>query len=184
MRIVQVACSDNIHCSRKSIGAKLVFKVGEDALPGFRMIERHYFKDQLIKSFDFTLGFCMSVCDMSSRYRIQPHDFTGQTPLTNGRSCIPCRPQQRTLETPCELLPCSRRSPSTSVSFCDSLRVSPRIDNPFDTRSNADALLPFFLLSCFYRRYLLFRKRSSDHVSIQCLLTSFLVVGQFDCRPR
>jgi hypothetical protein len=70
MLIVQIACSHSIHCSRKSIGAKLVFKVGEDPLPGFRMIERHYFKDQLIKSFDFTLGFCMSVCDLSSQYRI------------------------------------------------------------------------------------------------------------------
>ena len=70
-----VSCSSNNCCSRKSIGAKLVFKVGEDPLPGFRMIERHYFKDQLIKSFDFTLGFCMSVwrapfpppCSSSSR---------------------------------------------------------------------------------------------------------------------
>ena len=50
---------NHVRLSRKSIGAKLVFKVGEDPLPGFRMIERHYFKDQLIKSFDFTLGFCM-----------------------------------------------------------------------------------------------------------------------------
>jgi hypothetical protein len=28
-------------------------------VPSFRMIERHYFKNKLLKSFDFTLGFCM-----------------------------------------------------------------------------------------------------------------------------
>jgi hypothetical protein len=61
LRFVAFPCVLDIRLSRKSIGAKLVFKVGEEPLPGFRMIERHYFKDQLIKSFDFTLGFCMFV---------------------------------------------------------------------------------------------------------------------------
>ena len=28
-------------------------------LPEFRMIERHYFQDQLVKSYDFTFGFCI-----------------------------------------------------------------------------------------------------------------------------
>ena len=28
-------------------------------VPSFRMIERHYFKNKLLKCFDFTLGFCM-----------------------------------------------------------------------------------------------------------------------------
>ena len=28
-------------------------------VPSFRMIERHYFRNKLLKSFDFTLGFCM-----------------------------------------------------------------------------------------------------------------------------
>jgi hypothetical protein len=43
----------------KTVGAKLVFAVGQQPLPNFRMIERHYFKDRLIKSFDFTFGFCI-----------------------------------------------------------------------------------------------------------------------------
>lgn len=41
------------------IQTTLVFSVGNIALNGFRMIERHYFRDRLIKSFDFTFGFCI-----------------------------------------------------------------------------------------------------------------------------
>jgi hypothetical protein len=43
----------------KTIGTSLVFSVGKNEVPSFRMIERHYFRDKLLKSFDFTLGFCM-----------------------------------------------------------------------------------------------------------------------------
>ena len=43
----------------ESVGAKLIFAVGPTPVPNFRMIERHYFRDKLIKSFDFTFGFCM-----------------------------------------------------------------------------------------------------------------------------
>ena len=68
LHFVACPCTLSIRPSRKSIGAKLVFKVGEDPLPGFRMIERHYFKDQLIKSFDFTLGFCMFVVIHAQRH--------------------------------------------------------------------------------------------------------------------
>jgi len=52
----------NFHKSfldHKTIGAKLVFAVGQQPLPNFRMIERHYFMNRLIKSFDFTFGFCI-----------------------------------------------------------------------------------------------------------------------------
>mmetsp|Transcript_13767 Transcript_13767/g.28969 ORF Transcript_13767/g.28969 Transcript_13767/m.28969 type:complete len:145 (+) Transcript_13767:255-689(+) len=39
---------------------RLTFTVGyEKPLPNFRMIERHYFKGRLIKSFDFHFGFCI-----------------------------------------------------------------------------------------------------------------------------
>mmetsp|Transcript_126582 Transcript_126582/g.188897 ORF Transcript_126582/g.188897 Transcript_126582/m.188897 type:complete len:183 (-) Transcript_126582:21-569(-) len=44
---------------RGTIGTSLVFSVGPREVPSFRMVERHYFKDRLLKSFDFTLGFCM-----------------------------------------------------------------------------------------------------------------------------
>ena len=42
-----------------TVFADLTFKVGPQPLEKFRMIERHYFKDQLIKSFDFDFGFCI-----------------------------------------------------------------------------------------------------------------------------
>ncbi|KAH9588822.1 GMP phosphodiesterase [Trypanosoma melophagium] len=45
---------------RKSISAKLVFGInGDTPVPNFRMIERHYFRNTLIKSFDFNFGFCI-----------------------------------------------------------------------------------------------------------------------------
>ena len=37
----------------------LVFCVGEEPVSDFRMIERHYFKDELIRSYDFNFGFCI-----------------------------------------------------------------------------------------------------------------------------
>ncbi|CCW70485.1 unnamed protein product [Phytomonas sp. Hart1] len=44
----------------RTVGAKVVFGVnGDTPVPNFRMIERHYFRDTLIKSFDFSFGFCI-----------------------------------------------------------------------------------------------------------------------------
>merc|ERR1711916_357318 len=44
----------------KTVGTAVVFTVGDDKpVTGFRMIERHYFKDRLLKSFDFDFGFCI-----------------------------------------------------------------------------------------------------------------------------
>lgn len=43
----------------KEIGTTLVFSVGDKPLKNFRMIERHYFKDKLIQSFDFNFPFCI-----------------------------------------------------------------------------------------------------------------------------
>lgn len=41
----------------KTLGAQITFKVGgKRVAKHFRMIERHYFKDKLIKSFDFNFG--------------------------------------------------------------------------------------------------------------------------------
>ncbi|AIN99579.1 hypothetical protein LPMP_272000 [Leishmania panamensis] len=45
---------------KSAVGAKLVFGISGDApVPKFRMIERHYFRNVLIKSFDFEFGFCI-----------------------------------------------------------------------------------------------------------------------------
>ena len=41
------------------LSTSLTFKVGEKPLSNFRMIERHYVKNQLIKSYDFNFGFCI-----------------------------------------------------------------------------------------------------------------------------
>ncbi|THD22695.1 Protein unc-119 like protein A [Fasciola hepatica] len=41
----------------KTVGAAVEFSVGKHQLSEFRMIERHYFKNKLLKSFDFNFGF-------------------------------------------------------------------------------------------------------------------------------
>lgn len=43
----------------ENIGTCLEFKIGPEPLANFRMIERHYFKDELVKSFEFSFPFCM-----------------------------------------------------------------------------------------------------------------------------
>ena len=43
----------------KTIGTTLEFKVGGKPVKGFTMIERHYFKNELIKSYTFSAPFCM-----------------------------------------------------------------------------------------------------------------------------
>ncbi|KAF7209026.1 protein unc-119 homolog B [Nothobranchius furzeri] len=43
----------------RNVGATVEFTVGNRPLNNFRMIERHYFHDHLLKSFDFDFGFCI-----------------------------------------------------------------------------------------------------------------------------
>ncbi|CAD6190360.1 unnamed protein product [Caenorhabditis auriculariae] len=43
----------------KHVGATVEFAVGQRPVNKFRMIERHFFKDRLLKSFDFEFGFCI-----------------------------------------------------------------------------------------------------------------------------
>ena len=38
---------------------RLKFKVGGQPVKNFRMVERHYFQDRLLKTYDFTFPFCM-----------------------------------------------------------------------------------------------------------------------------
>ncbi|XP_073713357.1 protein unc-119 homolog B-B [Misgurnus anguillicaudatus] len=45
--------------SLREIGALLEFTVGGKAVNKFRLIERHYFRDLLLKTFDFEIGFCI-----------------------------------------------------------------------------------------------------------------------------
>lgn len=39
--------------------SRVEFTVGDMPIENFRMIERHYFREKLLKSFDFEFGFCM-----------------------------------------------------------------------------------------------------------------------------
>jgi hypothetical protein len=41
------------------VGATVEFTVGDKAVSKFRMIERHFFRNKLLKTFDFEFGFCI-----------------------------------------------------------------------------------------------------------------------------
>ncbi|XP_067911311.1 protein unc-119 homolog B [Heterodontus francisci] len=43
----------------RTVGATVEFTVGDKPVSNFRMIERHYFRERLLKSFDFDFGFCI-----------------------------------------------------------------------------------------------------------------------------
>ncbi|KAL4223096.1 hypothetical protein ACF0H5_016571 [Mactra antiquata] len=43
----------------KTVGATVEFVVGDQPVNKFRMIEKHYFKDKMLKCFDFEFGFCI-----------------------------------------------------------------------------------------------------------------------------
>ncbi|XP_038593060.1 protein unc-119 homolog B-A [Micropterus salmoides] len=43
----------------REIGATLEFTVGSKSLSRFRLIERHFFRNLLLKTFDFEIGFCI-----------------------------------------------------------------------------------------------------------------------------
>ena len=43
----------------KAIGTTVEFKVGSKEVKNFRMIERHYYKDKLLQTYDFTFGYCI-----------------------------------------------------------------------------------------------------------------------------
>ena len=38
---------------------RVEFSVGEQPVNNFRMIERHFFRGKLLKTFDFEFGFCI-----------------------------------------------------------------------------------------------------------------------------
>ncbi|GAB6028779.1 hypothetical protein CHUAL_004594 [Chamberlinius hualienensis] len=43
----------------KTVGATVEFTVGNKAVNKFRMIERHFFREKPLKTFDFEFGFCI-----------------------------------------------------------------------------------------------------------------------------
>lgn len=60
----------------RALGSTLQFKVGPREIRDFRMIERHYFRNHLLKSFDFNLEFCIpnSVNTWEIIYELPPLD--------------------------------------------------------------------------------------------------------------
>ena len=56
----------------KTIGTTLTFSVGDKPVKNFRMIERHYYKDKILHSYDFTFPFCIpdSTNDWEAIYKI------------------------------------------------------------------------------------------------------------------
>ena len=58
----------------KTVGTTVEFRVGSEALKNFRMIERHYFKNKLMRSYDFAFGFCIpnSTNEWESIYALPP----------------------------------------------------------------------------------------------------------------
>ena len=61
----------------KNLGSSLTFSVGDKPVKDFLMIERHYFNDKLIKSFEFKFDFCIpnSVNTWESIYTIPEIDL-------------------------------------------------------------------------------------------------------------
>lgn len=43
----------------RTIGLTVEFKVGDTPVPNMQMVERHYFKGKVIKSYEFSFGFCI-----------------------------------------------------------------------------------------------------------------------------
>jgi hypothetical protein len=59
-----------------AIKTSLVFSVGPQPVEKFRMIERHYYKNTLVKSYDFKFGFCIpgSTNTWDAVYSVPPLD--------------------------------------------------------------------------------------------------------------
>ena len=43
----------------QTVGATVEFTIGSEPVNNFRMIERHFFQEKLLKTFDFDFGFCI-----------------------------------------------------------------------------------------------------------------------------
>lgn len=65
---------------------RVEFTVGDKPINNFRMIERHYFRDQLLKSFDFEFGFCIpsskNTCEHIYEFPQLSEDLSKQSLIT------------------------------------------------------------------------------------------------------
>ncbi|XP_066597322.1 protein unc-119 homolog isoform X2 [Prorops nasuta] len=64
----------------KTVGATVEFLVGARPVNNFRMIERHFFRDKLLKTFDFQFGFCIpnskNTCEHIYEFPTLPQDLS------------------------------------------------------------------------------------------------------------
>ena len=63
----------------KTVGATVEFLVGDRPVNNLRMIERHFFRDRLLKTFDFEFGFCIpnskNTCEHIYEFPALPADL-------------------------------------------------------------------------------------------------------------
>ncbi|XP_055387135.1 protein unc-119 homolog isoform X2 [Condylostylus longicornis] len=63
----------------KTVGATVEFTVGQKPVNRFRMIERHFFRDKLLKTFDFEFGYCIphskNTCEHIYEFPNLPYDL-------------------------------------------------------------------------------------------------------------
>ncbi|XP_047999521.1 protein unc-119 homolog [Cydia pomonella] len=63
----------------KTVGATVEFTVGSRPVNHFRMIEKHFFRDTLLKTFDFEFGFCIpfsrNTCEHIYEFPTLPPDL-------------------------------------------------------------------------------------------------------------
>lgn len=90
------------------------FTVGNKPVSNFRMIERHFFKNRLLKTFDFKFGFCMpnskNTCEHIYEFPTLPDDLSE-----------------------CHSLGCPRK-----YLFLDlNIPVAEMIKHPFETKSDS-----------------------------------------------
>ncbi|XP_058465030.1 protein unc-119 homolog [Malaya genurostris] len=66
----------------KTVGATVEFTVGSKCVKNFRMIERHFFQDQLLKTFDFEFGYCIpyskNTCEHIYEFPTIPPDLMNE----------------------------------------------------------------------------------------------------------
>ena len=64
--------SDYLRC--RVVRSRIQFQVGAEALSTLRMIERHFFQGELIRTFDMVLGYCIPES-------VNTHDLTYELPI-------------------------------------------------------------------------------------------------------
>lgn len=65
---------------------RLTFAVGPSEIKSFRIVERHYFKNKLVRSYDFCFGFCIpkSINNWETVYDMPELDEETRDQLKNG----------------------------------------------------------------------------------------------------